>query len=72
MGRKHLKQNSTVKTVFSLVNSDADGSHTVGLTWANTKCHVVIVTMILSFDLDLLEKPKQPVIVASFVLLVGV
>ena len=38
IGSKH----SAVKTVFSLVNSDANRSQTVGLTWANTKCHMVV------------------------------
>ena len=37
-----LSKYSTIKTVFSLVNGDADRSHTVGLTRANTKCHVVV------------------------------
>ena len=34
-------KHSAVQTVFSLVNSDANRSHTVSLTWTNTQCHMV-------------------------------
>ena len=38
VGSKH----STIKTIFSLINGDTNRGHTVSLTRANTKCHVVV------------------------------
>ena len=41
-GKKASEANSAVKAVFSLVNGKANRSHSVGLTWPNAKCHVVV------------------------------
>ena len=38
IGSKH----SAVKAIFGLFNGNTNRSHTVGLAWANAKCHVVI------------------------------